>query len=303
MTTRIGTLVIRPRHVVVLAVLMAVTLLAATAVIATTARSEQQVSARPTIASALPATIPPATATPTTPQEHLQAFAQRIRAVPADAHPGQYAYLHTQLWARATDQVTRWDTHQWQHRDGSGQVIERRLPNRDTLTQPPIAMDRAEIAAASPTVENYGRGGLPPAVQEPVSGDTAGLEQQLYTNAPQANGPGSIITGIVALNDRHYLALEQRAAVLRLLATIPTIAYAPDAVDMVGRTGVAVSLDLGPSTRRLIFNPETGELLVHEETFNSGRKGLFEVRLYLERDRRDQIADRPIAANATDTYS
>lgn len=263
--------------------LFAIMTLAVTITIAATAGSDQPQAATSAI-------TPPASAAPTTPGDQLRALADSITAVPADAHPGPYFYIHTQQWARVSTDVARRETQQWRHRNGSARIIERQLPDRGDLTKLPNGEDRAQLAAAPPTVENYGPGRLPPAVQEPISTDTTGLEEQLYTISPRENGPSSIIVGIVSLNDYHYLGREQRAAILRVLATIPAITYEPNAMDIADHKGILVSLDLGQSTKRLTFNQQTGELLAYQETFNTDPPGLFEYRLYLKHDRTTAFA-------------
>ncbi|MEU7981406.1 hypothetical protein AB0B63_23125 [Micromonospora sp. NPDC049081] len=276
----------RPTRALVFALVLVVTVPTACAPVRTSTPSAD-VAVQPS-ASSTP------TNEPRTAQDRLRLLADAITPVAADAEPGPHTYLHVQSWSRATTVVSRWDIRRWSQPDGSGRVIERRLPDRENLTRLPDGSDRDALAAA-PVVsdETYARGGLVRPGSEPIPGDRAGLQQQLGTISPPENGPGSVITGVVSLNNEHYLGHQQRQVILLILADLPGITIDTTAADIAGRTGIAVSLNRDGSTKRLIIRPTSGELLAFQETFNTcpargkpcPRPGLFDYRLYLERSR------------------
>ncbi|WKU03779.1 hypothetical protein [Micromonospora sp. HUAS LYJ1] len=247
----------------------------------------------PTDIAARPPAPPTPTTEPRTAGDQLRLLADAITPVTADAEHSPHTYLHVQSWSRATTVVSRRDIRRWNQPDGSGRIIERQLPDRGDLTRLPNGTDRNALAAA-PVVSDrtYGHGGLVRPGSEPVPGDRAGLQQHLGTISPPENGPGSTITAVVSLNNEHYLGHHQRQTILLILADLPGITTTT-ATDIAGRTGIAVSLNHDGTTKRLIIHPTSGELLAFQETFNTcrptrskpcPRPGLFDYRLYLERN-------------------
>ncbi|WKU07074.1 hypothetical protein [Micromonospora sp. HUAS LYJ1] len=275
----------RPTRALIFALILAVTVPTACTPIRTSTPSAD--------VTVQPSASPTPTNEPQTAQDRLRLLADAITPVTADAEPDPHTYLHIQSWSRATTVVSRWDIRRWSQPDGAGRVIERRLPDRGNLTRLPDGSDRDALAAA-PVVsdETYARGSLARPGSEPIPSDRAGLQQHLGTISPPENGPDSIITAVVSLNNEHYLGHRQRQTILLILADLPGITTTT-ATDIAGRTGTAVSLNHDGSTKRLIIHPTSGELLAFQETFNTcrparskpcPRPGLFDYRLYLERN-------------------
>jgi hypothetical protein len=234
------------------------------------------------------ATTPPATASGTaasTPQERLRALADRLTASPTDDHVGRFDYVRTQLWARATTKVARFETEKWRAADGSGRVVERRPADRADLTRLPDGNDRGDFATAQAEVQDYGPGRLAPEVSLPIATGPDALAAQMYTISPPENGPLSLITAVSNINRTHYLDRANRADVLRVLATIPTITYQGQTVDIAGRAGQTWAVDTGSGTELLTFDPATGELRTHQSLLNTQPPSLFAYVLFVQRDR------------------
>ncbi|KXK62140.1 hypothetical protein AWW66_09885 [Micromonospora rosaria] len=210
----------------------------------------------------------------------LLRLADRLTATPDDTHPGPYSYLHTWQWARATTVLARTETQRWRHPDGSGLTIDRRAPDRPLLTGLPDPTELTIFDQTTPTRQKHMPGQLPPALPEPIPTDPATLSDRIRATAPPEAGPTVLLTAAVSINRAHYLDHHQRATLLRVLATIPTLRHDPDAADITGRPGTAVSLTAGASTTTLTFDHTTGALLAHQETLTTTPTSLFQYELF-----------------------
>ncbi|MGI5213838.1 hypothetical protein [Plantactinospora sp. CA-290183] len=273
-----------------IAVSAGILVLAASGGIMASARSPIP-SARPASTTTAPSTQPaPVMATPrsklhsTDARTYLYSLADQIRTVPADAHPGPYAYQHTERWSRDSARLRGFVRRQWRNADGAGRVTEKTLPGSDNLARP-SEDDRARLAAAKFEQVDHRAGSLPAVVAEPIATDPDALATQLARHIPPQAGPARLMTGIADMADVHYLGQEQRAAVLRLLASIEGIGVV-GAADDLARAGVAVTVTAAGSTSRLFFDPATGVLFAFDEVLHVGRRGVFDIRLYLSVDRR-----------------
>ncbi|MGI5151433.1 CU044_5270 family protein [Plantactinospora sp. CA-294935] len=260
------------------AVLAAGAVLALVAVTSVIARPSQPPTPAHAVASAGPS---PATApTPVTARDRLPALAARLAATPDDAHRGPYTYVHTHQWARAGNVLARVESEQWRHPNGSGLIVERRLPDRAGLTGRPGAKDLAAFRRADATGEEYLPGRLAPELPEPIPSEPGALAAQLLTIVPPQSGPNALVTAVANIHRAHYLDQRQRAAVLRVLAPIPRLRYDGDVTDIAGRSGFAVTVTNGGSTTTLVFDHDTGALLAYQETVNTQPPSLFQYQLF-----------------------
>nr|WP_243706501.1 hypothetical protein [Micromonospora sp. KC721] len=226
-----------------------------------------------------------------------------MRAVPADNSTGPYTYLHTQTWARATTTITRTDLRRWRHPDGSGQEITRRLPDLPAVDHQPKPAERALFARAQKTIIRHLAGDLHPYLPEPPPVDPAALAGLLAPPelSDEPAYPRLLVGGVVGLATSQYLHHEQRAACLRVLAIIPTIAYQGETKDIAGRPGLAFAVTADGSTSTIVIDARTGELLAAHERVTGPRPGLFAYVLVVERGRTASVGDtvRPRATRPT----
>jgi hypothetical protein len=223
---------------------------------------------------------------------HLRALIEHVNAG-SDEPPacGRYAYLHVRQWAAdttigpdglGTTQTIEFDYRRWRADDGSGRVITM----RDEPTADPAA-----------TTEDFGAGGLPGALSAPVNTDPGLLSSQIDHIQPWENGDQAGIRGTADIYGWHTLDRDQRATILAVLRDSELI-WRGNAVDRVGRAGVAVSFDSdnGVSRDLLILDPATGEPLAYELVAlrNPGKlTGPFpavqDYRLFLDHHRQRQL--------------
>jgi hypothetical protein len=228
-----------------------------------------------------------ATAPGLTPAQRLTALADTVGAIPTDASAAlPFTYLHTQTWARSTTVITRTDLQRWRHTNGSGREIIRRLPDLPGIEHEPQPDERKRFTGVRETSTSYFVDELHPYLPEPLPTDQQALTAQLapgLTDEPAY--PRLLAGGIVGLATSQYLNQQQRATTLRVLATIPHIAYRGETRDLAGRRGLAFVVAADDTTSTLIIAPSTGELLAAQEKATGRRAGLFSYVLILERGR------------------
>jgi hypothetical protein len=193
-------------------------------------------------------------------RRHLQALIEHVSAAPNDSTAcGRYAYLHVRQWAAdttigpdglGTTQTIEFDYRRWRAEDGSGRVI--------TMRDEPAA-DPAT------TTEDFPAGGLPGPLSAPVNTDPGLLASQINDIQPWANGDQAGIRATAEIYGWHTPNRDQRATILAVLRDSELI-WRGNAIDRVGRPGVAVSFDSdnGVSRNLLILDPATGEPLAFE---------------------------------------
>ncbi|MET8090789.1 hypothetical protein [Micromonospora sp. NPDC005220] len=224
-----------------------------------------------------------------TPQQRLMLLAENIEGTAADETVGQpYTYLHIQTWARATNAITRTDLRRWRHdADGSGQEIVRRLPELAGVTHRPGRDEPKQLAHAPETSTRHLANTLHPYLPEPLPTDAGTLAGALAPRelAAEPAYPRMLAGGIVTLAASQYLDREQRATVLRVLASVPRITYLGHTSDVVGRRGLGFAVSADGSTSQLVIDPRNGEILAAREELTERRPGLFSYVLILERGR------------------
>ncbi|GAA4580844.1 hypothetical protein GCM10023194_10340 [Planotetraspora phitsanulokensis] len=127
--------------------------------------------------------------------------------------------------------------------------------------------------------------------------DPEALKTWLEQGHPADNGPAETLVAITDLVGERVLSAPERAAVLRVLATVPGLQYEGTTTDRAGRTGKAFSLDSDhgglPNRKTLIVDPADGRIVDDEETLteSAGRLGVpipsvISYTVYLEADTR-----------------
>jgi hypothetical protein len=106
------------------------------------------------------------------------------------------------------------------------------------------------------------------------------VRRQLAVGHPSSLGPAETFVAVSDLYNEQPVGPELRAAILRLLATLPGLRYDGTTVDRAGRNGFAISTesDLSglPTEYLLVFDPATGQLLDSEQILNksAGKLGV-----------------------------
>ncbi|MEU8284127.1 hypothetical protein AB0C01_07290 [Micromonospora sp. NPDC048905] len=245
---------------------------------ATSLTDGNQLDATPSVTSADPNL---------TPHQRLMALAQSISATPADGTADlPYTYLHTQTWTRATNMIVRTDVRRWRRdADGSGQEVTRRLPDLPGVDHQPERDERKLFAKAPETLTRHRVNTLHPHLPGPLPADAETLTGALAPRelAAEPAYPRMLTGGVVGLATSQYLNREQRAASLRVLATVPQIKYLGKTTDLAGRPGLGFSVTADGSTSQLVIDPNSGEILAAQERVTGRRPGLFSYVLILER--------------------
>ena len=267
----------RRRHVVaratVLGVLAAVSLIGPGVTGAATTPADAVGAAHPGLPTAAPAT---SASTSATAQARLRALADTIQAAPADRQAGRYTYHHLRRWILDTTgtpaplpnsaAMVALDHHRWVAEDGSGVEIAVEIGPDYQLTaaHPDHRSTDAEFAGHLPVRAVHPAGHMGSPIAGPLATDPAGLARQLEFDL-MPDGPADTLTAVDMLYSTHHPTRPVRAAVLRVLAGVPGLAYHPVAGDRLGRRGIAISLDRRNVRYSLIIDPSTGDLLAAEQ--------------------------------------
>jgi hypothetical protein len=98
-----------------------------------------------------------------------------------------------------------------------------------------------------------------------LSDNPAVLRRQLEAGHPVRLGPAEVLTAVEDLYDEQAVSSPLRAALLRIIASLPGLRYDGPAVDRAGRRGIAVSLTSRlpglPTRYVLVIDPRHGEIL------------------------------------------
>jgi hypothetical protein len=239
-------------------------------------------------AAASSSTPPPADRLSTT--GRLLGLADTITALPADAKDAavnSYSVARTQLWSVVDGMVTPIEITLWRDADGGGRVDERALPARPDPSRLPDTAELLRLATAPVTTTTYpGADGprIGGAVTEPVPSDAQTLADALYAGAHLRCQPTWLLSAFVRLYRSHYLNRAARAGALRMLATIPGLAYDGIARDVIGRTGWTFVL-AGYHHETILLDPDTGTLLASSVTSIDDTPQLLAYQLFLATDR------------------
>jgi hypothetical protein len=199
--------------------------------------------------------------------------------------PGRYLHTRQQIWsAHDTPEAKSGVAHEvqrWRAADRSA---------RELRVMPP---------SATPIIRDFAPGTYPLDFERPSPLPEI-LAGQLAQAARRLPGPEHYLRAISTMYKNHCLDNAQRAAVVRILADTDGLEFHPAIVDRLGRPGVAVSATspspvTGDLRDVLMFNPQTGDLLSHEQVLQVSRPGsavrqavVYSYVLYLACDYTDQ---------------
>jgi hypothetical protein len=167
---------------------------------------------------------------------------------------------------------------------GQGRTTSIVIPTRTDLVRRPDGSATMTTVHTKPLLRTqadrdaWNREGRPGASSAPERDDapsfaypgtapatTAAMAEYLRHGHPPENGPAEVLIAITDLVREQALGPAQRAAVLRVLATVPGLQYAGDTVDRNGRHGAAFILRNAHGGLRndltLVVDPATGRIL------------------------------------------
>ncbi|MEV0221597.1 CU044_5270 family protein [Streptomyces sp. NPDC050704] len=254
------------------------------------------------------------------PADHLLRLAARVEKLPKEHSTGPYQYARTWGWwlntagdapGGAANAAVPTVVETWRRPDGAGRLLSTYgrpiFPNPETEK---AARDAGLIAGDGRTDERFGRGGFPDpegdAWQkvEPFSTDPKKLLKQLK----QVNWEGGQL--VYGVSDMLGVAARSgpvdprlRAAALRVLAGATGIKVSTTTTWQ-GRRAVAVTQEElwkeSTSRQSILFSPETGDLLGHEEAL-LGHPRMLNIRVpatlavqeFLARGSVDTVNERP----------
>lgn len=246
-----------------LPVLLAVALLAAAAGVPTV------------FTSAGPAVDPgmrPESAAPSS-QVRLLLLAQRAQPTAADDATGTNSCLHVQRHVESGGDIVMVDSLRWITPAGGGAVAQRQM----TVHAGTGGADAAALFAGLPdqwstmTVTTYGPGELASPVGDPVPRDPVALGAQVAVRANAIGGSAAVVAVLVDLASIRYLDVQQRAAVLRVLATLPSLTADEVRTGGADHTGVVFHVDDGTGPVTFTVDPATGRLLSYRPASSVGQ--------------------------------
>jgi len=209
----------------------------------------------------------------------LREYVSRTNTLPATA--SRYGeHLSVESWSldsriagdRVDSAVIPVEREQWRDADGSGRVeISYGRPTARKGGLKGRLSTWWTMRKAEDSDTRYGAGAFPslyPSTQRPPTDDVA-LRDYIKAVHNPALGDWSILTGITDLARERVLTGPEQAAVLRLLASLPSLEHIGPAVDRENRHGEAFSLTTDasglPTKYTIIVDPKCGRLLAAEQ--------------------------------------
>ncbi len=224
---------------------------------------------------------------------------------------GRYTYVRTLSWTEQpagpeTDPQTIKvvDEQIWWATDLSGRRVITTLPPQPSNQQLTKWTNHLPPKTSILSVDNFAPDKFPTAIRTP-SDDPPILASQLH-DQPIERGSQGTIRAIADLYAHHHLTIQQRAAVLRILADTRPLYFGGGVVDRAGRQGIAVFIDSNKNTTRdiAIFDSTNGSLLSYErvtlfsDTHSSGPGRSVNAYIVYLTSRRTDDLDRPPAVIA-----
>ncbi|MGS2619831.1 CU044_5270 family protein [Micromonospora sp. LZ34] len=202
----------------------------------------------------------------------LRALASRLVDAEYDNRTGRYMYHHTKTWGDPV--MTSPDgrhhvafadeTKVWQAADGTGKQVTTQLepqyPDQESRDYWQRNLKPKAAASATPAPDNMP---LPPMDLAPLPSGRAQLNEMLKIRF----GAGAVSKEVSTVYGRYVVPRQTRAEILRVLADVPGFLWRGQVTDRVGRKGVAITFDDREHNQQslLIFDPNTGDLLAHEQ--------------------------------------
>jgi hypothetical protein len=205
----------------------------------------------------------------------LERIAARTERLPAERTTGA-EHIKVSAWylntAVAGEQVSSlvvptW-TETWRAVDGTGTMTTGFSKPQLRTREEREKWERLDRPGENSTPTTEALQPTPRAFNGPAPADRDALAHYLTQGHPPKNGPGETIVAITDLVRDRVLGPAQRAALLRVLATVPGLTYAGETTDRAGRKGEAFTLRnkhgglLNDST--LVVDPASGRLLDSE---------------------------------------
>ena len=211
------------------------------------------------------------------PDRILASLVTQITNTEADQTNGTYAYIYTQRWHADTtashpdpNNVTVIPMRQqiWRAADGSGRQHTCRLPGVPAAKAAAL-ITSADFSSAACTQQDYLRGGLATAIEQP-SIDPDQLMVQIRFQKPESGAAG-VLRAVVAAAEGSYLDRSQRAAILTVLSRVDRLTVSERQRDPLGRDAVTVRVTPishagARTTDELLLDPHTGSLLAYRIT-------------------------------------
>ncbi|MFF7632540.1 CU044_5270 family protein [Kitasatospora sp. NPDC008050] len=206
-------------------------------------------------------------------------------------------YMNTRVGEKTATAVVPVEDELWQRPDGTAVTIR-----RDDAPEFPDQAYRVywkeqgwATGPGKAEIKNRPADELPRHWADRPPTDPQALKSWLQKAHPAQNGPAETLVAVTDLIRERVLSAPERAALLRVLATVPGLTYEGTTVDRAGRTGKAFSLDndLGglPNRHTVIVDPGNGRIIDDEKvlTETAGRlavpiPSLTSYTAYLEAD-------------------
>ncbi|GAA2638814.1 hypothetical protein GCM10010399_85210 [Dactylosporangium fulvum] len=205
----------------------------------------------------------------------LEQIAARTERLPAERTTG-FEHIKMSAWyldiAVAGNQVSSlvvpmW-TETWRAPDGTGTMTTGFSKPKLRTPEEHAKWERLDRPGENSTPTTEALQPTPRVFNGPAPADRDALARYLTQGHPPENGPGETVVAIADLVCDRVLGPAQRAALLRVLATVPGLTYAGETTDRAGRKGAAFTLRnrhgglLNDHT--LVVDPASGRLLDSE---------------------------------------
>jgi hypothetical protein len=180
---------------------------------------------------------------------------QDQQAEPAPIQPGQYVYTKSIHAQGDVDPSTRED---WIGTDGSGRILEG--SDDESFVPAPSPPDPE---STEPVIAPSGSGSLVFVDPADFPTDTGALRELIENREFEGGPPGDAetYTLLVDLLRQTQTSPHLRAAIYRVIATLPGLEYVGQVDDGTGRPGNSVGLTSFGNRAEIIIDPNTGELL------------------------------------------
>ncbi|MCX4472474.1 CU044_5270 family protein [Micromonospora sp. NBC_01655] len=219
---------------------------------------------------------PPVSAEPA--GARLQLLAQIAARQPAPQRPaGTVEHLESANWFldssisadRTISAVVPEQWRSWRADDGAVRIVKKALPPTfRTDADRREWQSRGGRIDSTEEVDDYAAGEFYSRWQGAVPTDAAALRGWLTTGASRQRAPVQYLEDVAELAGVRLLNPAQRAAALRLLASLPGITATGTVTDRAGRTGEAFSITSDahglPAQYTVIVDPDSGRLLGYE---------------------------------------
>ncbi|MBM0232193.1 CU044_5270 family protein [Micromonospora sp. STR1_7] len=203
---------------------------------------------------------------------HLRALAGKLVDAEYDNRGGRYMYHHTKLWGDPvmTSDDGRFhvafadETRTWRAADGTGNQtsvqLEPQYPDQESRDYWRRNLRKGPVVGGTPAPATIP---LPPVELTPPRADRSQLRELLKTGY----GAGAVSKEVSRIYGDFVVPRRTRGEILRVLADVPGFRWRGQVTDRVGRKGVAVTFDDREHDAQslLIFDPQTGGLLAHEQ--------------------------------------